>query len=329
MNCNEEIIIKIVGKISLSYPGIEQLKLREILYEVFDKYETFTLETSLVASDLQDRIMMYLAVKKMEGLSDTTLYNYNLQLQRFANTVIKPVSIIKTNDIRMYLAYISGSMKSTSVCTQISMLKSFFAWLQVEEIIQVNPMVKIKAPKTEQRLRHALTIEELERLRDVCTTNRQRSLLEVLYCTASRLDEISKLNSLDLNFSTMSVDVIGKGNKERTVYLSSKAKIYVNKYLNERKDNNPALFVASKSPYKRLGHRSIEREIAELGKAAKLNKAIYPHILRHSFATHALAAGMSLDIIQKILGHSDPSTTQIYAENKISTVKFEYEKLNF
>lgn len=166
-------------------------------------------------------------------------------------------------------------------------------------------------------------------LRDACRTTRQRALLETLYSTACRLDEVVKLNINDINFNTMSAKVIGKGDKERVVYLSSKSKIYLEKYFEERKDNNKAVFVVGKKPFNRLGRRSIEREIGEIGILAKLEKSIYPHILRHSFATHALQSGMSLDTIQKILGHSDPATTQIYSELNDSTVHEQYKKLNF
>jgi integrase/recombinase XerD len=327
----EELIIKIIGKLSLEYPSLDQHKVREILYECINNYEITARETALVASDIPDRANMYLAVKKLDGLSEKTLYNYKLHLERFASIVVKPLSMITTNDIRVYLAMLSKSkdLKQTSMSTEISILKSFFGWLSDEEIIEKNPMKKIKQPKVSKRLRNALTIEEIELLRDVCKTTRERALLETLYATACRLDEIVKLDKKNISFNTMSVKVIGKGDKERIVYLSSKSKIYLEKYFHERIDSNEALFVTSRKPFKRLGGRSIQREINNLGKLARIEKSIHPHILRHSFATHALQSGMTLDTIQRILGHTDPSTTQIYSELNDSTVQQEYKKLNF
>ncbi|GLC32931.1 site-specific tyrosine recombinase/integron integrase [Clostridium omnivorum] len=328
-NCNEEVIIKIIGKTSLEYPMIDQQKLREILYLSFHNYNVLPIEKSLVASDVEDRIMMYLAVKKLDGLSAKTLKNYKLELFKLSNTIIKPVNLITTNDLRYYLAIRGKNLKSTSLSTVISYLKSFFDWMHQEEFIERDPTRKIKQPKKEKRLRHALTIDEIERLRDACNTVRQRALLETLYATACRLSEIKDLNIDDINFSTLTTRVIGKGNKERIVYLNAKSKLYLQKYLNTRTDKNSALFVSTKHPYGRLGVRAIEREISKIGEQAKIQKQIYPHILRHSFATHALASGMTLDIIQRILGHSDPATTQIYSALNDTAVQQEYKKLNF
>ena len=326
---SEEVTIKILGKLSLGYPGLDQLKVRNILDEVLSNYDICTKEKSLVQSDLPERATMYLTVKKLDGLSKKTLYNYKLHLQRFHEYVLKPVNFITTTDIRIYLAQISKNKKQSTLSTEVSILKSFFGWMHDEEIIEKNPMKKIKQPKVSKRLRSALTIEEVELLRDACKTTRQRALLETLYSTACRLDEIVKLNKDDISFNTMSARVVGKGDKERIVYLSSKSKIYLEKYFHERIDSNEALFVTSRKPFKRLGGRSIQREINNLGKLARIEKSIHPHILRHSFATHALQSGMTLDTIQRILGHTDPSTTQIYSELNDSTVQQEYKKLNF
>lgn len=325
----EELTIKLIGKLSLEFPGINQLKARDIINEVINSYEISPKETALVKSDIPERAMMYLASKKLEGLSKKTLYNYKLHLEKLNQYLPKPLNFITTTDIRIYLSKISKEMQQSSLSTEISILKSFFNWLHDEEIIEKNPMKKISQPKVAKRLRSSLSIEEIELLRDACKTTRQRALLETLYATACRLDEVEKLNINDINFNTMSVRVIGKGDKERFVYLSSKSKIYLEKYFKERIDNTPPLFVASKKPHKRLGRRSIEREINKIGQMARLEKSIYPHILRHSFATHALQSGMSLDTIQKILGHTDPATTQIYSELNDSTVQEQFRKLNF
>lgn len=325
----EELIIKTIGKLSLMYPEINQLAVREMLYEVINHYEITARETALVASDIPDRATMYLAVKKLDGLSKKTLYNYKLHLERFASIVVKPLSMITTNDIRVFLAMLSNSknLKQTSISTEISILKSFFGWLTNEEIIPKNPTSKIKQPKKEKRLRKSLTQEELELLRDSCTTARQRAILEFLFSTGCRLEEMVNVNIEDIKWDKGEINVVGKGNKERTVYLNAKAKLYLKKYLKERKNReNPALFIASKYPYGRMGGRSIEREINKINQAAGFDKSVYPHLIRHTTATLALKAGMTLTSIQHLLGHENPSTTQIYAETDSENVKHEYNK---
>ncbi|WP_096636457.1 site-specific tyrosine recombinase/integron integrase [Clostridium cochlearium] len=324
----EELIIKIIGKLSLEYPDINQHKVREILYECINNYEITARETALVASDIPDKAQMYLAIKKLDGLSEKTLYNYKLHLEKFADTIVKPVNMITTNDIRIYLAMLSRSknLKQTTLGTEISILKSFFGWLFNEEYIEKNPMIKIKSPKKEKRLRKSLNVEELERLRDACKTLRERALLEFLFSTGCRLSELVSINISDIDWNTQSLRIIGKGKKERIIYFSPKAKLYLKKYLNSRIDNNTALFVASKMPYNRLGNRSVQREISKISKRAGFTKSIFPHLLRHTMATLALQSGAALTTVQKLLGHEDPGTTEIYAEISDENVKQEYRK---
>lgn len=327
MNCNEEVTIKLIGKLTLEVPELEQLKVRDLIDEVLVNYEVYPIEKALIASDIEEKVQYFLASKKLDGASPNTLYNYQLHLIKFASVIHKPLSSITVVDIRIYLSVVAQRVKQSTVATEISILKSFFAWLDTEELILKNPMKKIKNIKKEKRLRKALTQEELELLRDACKTVRQRAILEFLFSTGCRLEELVNVNIEDIKWDKGELNVIGKGNKERTVYLNAKAKLYLRKYLKEReKIQNPALFVASKYPYKRIGGRSIEREINQITKSAGFDKSVYPHLIRHTTATLALKAGMSLTSIQHLLGHENPSTTQIYAEISNEDVKHEYNK---
>jgi len=177
-----------------------------------------------------------------------------------------------------------------------------------------DPARKIKLPKKERRLPKALTVEEMERLREGCSTLRERAILEVLYATGCRLSEIYKLNRNDINRHSLSTKVMGKGSKEREVYFSFKAMYHLEKYLSSRQDDNVALFVMDRKPYERLSRRGIQREIVRIAKNSGLNKAISPHILRHTFAALTLNNGAELAAVQSLLGHSSPETTVIYAQ---------------
>lgn len=332
-NCNEETVIKIVCKLSLEFPELQenlqkQLKVRNVIEEVLYNYDVVTKEKSLVASDMPEKIKMYLAVKRLDGLSEKTLRNYDYQLSIFSRCLIKPLSAITTMDLRMYLTARCKNMKSTSMNGQISILKSFFGWLADEEYIPKNPARKLKQTKEPKRLRHALTDEEIELLRQECKTCREQALVEFLISTGCRLGEVVGINKEDINWYEMSLNVIGKGNKERKVYFSVKAKILLKKYIKTRSDDNPALFVASKAPYGRLGGRSIEREVEKIKNRAGFDKSVYPHLFRHSFATHNINSGMPLQILQHLMGHESPDTTLIYAELNEDNVKHEYKKLS-
>ncbi|MBU5486425.1 tyrosine-type recombinase/integrase [Clostridium sp. MSJ-11] len=323
-----EVVIKLVGKLSLEFPEIDQLRVRAITEEVLYKYDILPQETALVASDIEEKIQIYLATKRLDGLSEKTLKNYNYNLIIFANHLRKPLSTINAMDLRMYLAVRGKNLKASSLNGQISILKSFFSWLHEEEYIPRNPASKLKQTKEPKRLRNPLSEEEIELLRQACDSDREKALLEFLYSTGCRLSEVVSIDTKDINWYEMSLKVIGKGDKQRKVYFSTKAKILLKNYLTSRKDANPALFVASKYPYKRLGGRSVEREIDKIAARANIEKSIYPHIFRHSFATHKLNSGMSLPVLQALMGHENPSTTQIYAQLSQENIKHEYRKIS-
>ncbi|NEZ85878.1 integrase [Clostridium botulinum] len=324
----EEVVIKLVGKLSLEFPDIDQLKTRAIVEEVLYKYSILPEETALIASDIEEKIQIYLATKKLDGLSKKTLKNYEYNLLIFANHLRKPLATINTMDLRMFLAVRCKDMKQSSVNGQISILKSFFGWLADEEYIPKNPAKKLKQTKEPKRLRHAMTEEEVELLRQASKTDREKALVEFLISTGCRLSEVVGVNKDDINWYEMSLNVIGKGDKERKVYFNTKAKILLKKYLLTREDDNLALFVTSKRPHARLGGRSIQREIKKIAKRAGINKSIYPHLFRHSFATNKLNAGMPMPVIQHLMGHESPATTQIYAQLSEKNVKYEYKKIS-
>jgi integrase/recombinase XerD len=231
-------------------------------------------------------------------------------------------------DIRMYLASYQRhtGCANTTLESEVAGLKSFFGWLEDEEYIAKSPMRKIKAPKTEKRMREALTPEELELLRDASKTLRERALIEFFYSTGCRLDEVVKVNKPDVDWQNLSLHVIGKGNKEREVFISDKAKVHIRKYLLSRIDDCNSLFVTERQPIRKLGRRSIEREFETLGNAAGISKQVSPHVIRHTTATDMLRHGASLSEVQAYLGHEDPSTTQIYAQVSDEAVRAAHKK---
>jgi integrase/recombinase XerD len=218
------------------------------------------------------------------------LDGYALELRIFAQHVTQPTDMITTADIRAYLGSFEH-LKMSSVSKKLSVLKSFFGWLADEEIIAKDPARRIKPPKKEQRLPKALTIEELEQVRESCVTPRERALVEVLYATGGRLSEIQALNKSDIDYQAMSAKVIGKGNKEREVYLSFKAMYHLKKYLMLRLDENPALFITERQLYRRLSNRGIQRAIAIMASRSGIQKRIHPHTFRHTGEKNSPAYG--------------------------------------
>lgn len=322
MTARHELAKRLISMVSAGEP-ITMDTLNEIL-----KGYTILREADEEKSDLKKRISYYLGAKRIDGLSPRTLANYKYTLDMFSDRVNKSVSKITADDIRGYISYLSEArgLRETSLQTHISVLRAFFSWLLMEERIKKNPMLKIRSLKLDKKnARQALSVEELERLRDACKGYREKALVEFLVSTGCRLSEVAQLNVADLDFNNRSVTVTGKGNKERPLYFSIRARLMLQEYIKERKGGE-GLFVSSKTPYLPLKPRAIQRIIHGLSVRAGLDARVHPHLLRHTFATHALNSGMDVTAIQQLLGHENISTTQIYAAMNEDVIRHQYNK---
>lgn len=283
---------------------------------------------SKMKCNLQKRIASFLAAKKIDGLSPKTLKSYRDNLNAFARRVDKHVSSINADDIREYIGYLSDrGLADSTLQLHVNILRSFFAWMNLEDIIKKNPMLKIKSLKVDKlRARRPLTAEQLEKLRDECQTYKEKALVEFMVSSGCRLSEVIGIQVDQVNWHERSVVVLGKGNKERTVYFSVRAKVMLQAYLEQRRGGE-ALFASSRAPYGPMQDRAVQKILKALGERAAIPQRVHPHILRHTFASNAINAGMDITIIQQLLGHSDPKTTLIYAELSPRMVRYEYEKL--
>ena len=332
-NCNDEIMVKLLGKLTTELPELEvdleeQLRVKRVIEEVLYNYEVTSKETALTTSDLDAKINYFIATKKLEGLSPKTLKNYRYTLEKLQNTFHKPVSTITTADIKM-LMYIEAEKKSpSSMNTFMTPIKLFFNWLQNEEFIIKNPCAAIKPVKEPKRMRKPLTIEEVEQLRDAILTRRERAILEFYLSTGCRLSEGLNVKIKDIDFNNKTLLVIGKGNKERRVYFTERCKRSLLNYLKDRKDNSDYLFVTERKPHRKIGDRGMQVIVNKMQIKSGLDRHIHPHIFRHTFATQALRSGMKPEVIQQILGHEDVGITlRVYAKLAESDVEHSYRML--
>lgn len=328
MNHNEEfkrtLMIKMIDNININYAN--QQIIERVLVELLQDYTIIKNETSLTISDIPEKITMYLQAKKLEGLSDLTLQNYFYFLRRLSEHTHKQVRDITLNDLRMFLFKECEGVKPSTANTKVCYLQSFFRWMVDEEIIDKDPSRKLHQVKLPKRLRNALTVEDIERLRLACKDTRERALMELLFSTGCRLSELVGINVEDLNFHDNSIRVIGKGNKERIVYFNDKTKVHIENYLKERPGLDVALFVTCKKPYARVGNRGIQKIINKIAERANFDKSVFPHLFRHSMATLTLQNGASIVTVQKLLGHSSVVTTEKYTEANMDSVKYEYKQ---
>ncbi|UUV23822.1 MULTISPECIES: tyrosine-type recombinase/integrase [Lysinibacillus] len=306
------LLNEITTVVKMASGNYDETKLALYLDDLLSTYTIETKDEIDVNESNEDLLKMYINAIKLENYSITTITNYQYELKRFINFIQKNLLRASTADIRQYLAA-QAHLKSGTIATKLTIISSFFNWLVQEEMLLKNPTAKIKTPKTPKRLRDGLSIEELETVREHCETLRQRALIEVFYSTACRLNELRSLNVEDINWQDMSVVVFGKGSKERKVFLSFKALYHLKRYLKSRADDCEALFVTERRPFRRLTNRGIQFQIDKIEQAAQVSKPLTPHVMRHTFATLAMDAGIELADLQHLLGHENPATTLRYA----------------
>lgn len=163
---------------------------------------------------LEEMLQRFLAAKRTDGLSPKTLRDYKLSLSSFTVRVDKPAGTVSAVDVRGYLAYLADirRLKESSIQTHINILRSFFGWLVAEELIDRNPMLRIKSHHLDKkRARKPLTSEEIERLREGCYTPRDTAMIEFLASSGCRLGEMAGISVDDVDFHERSVIVLGKG----------------------------------------------------------------------------------------------------------------------
>lgn len=257
---------------------------------------------------------LYAADKTIEGFSPATLKGYKVQLnlliRYFGDTDIGGITLV---DLKEYLIEAGGHLKPSSLGARIRFIRAFFRWAADEGYCPGNPARKLKEPKLGARVPKALGEEDTENLREGCKTPLEHALVEFLYTTGCRIGEVHRLNRNAIDWDNRSCIVLGKGNKEREVYFSIKCAIWLKKYLNSRKDNDVALFVTERAPH-RMSIAQIRYVVKRVARRSEVEANVYPHKLRHSYATHLLNNGAPMEGIQTLLGHQKLETTMLYAQ---------------
>nr|WP_318786026.1 site-specific tyrosine recombinase/integron integrase [Methanimicrococcus sp. At1] len=270
---------------------------------------------------------MFLSSKRIEGCSEKSLKYYDSTISHMAENISKAIREITTDDLRHYLGKYQQERNSSKVTIDNirRIFSSFFSWLEDEDYILKSPVRRIRRIKTDRTLKETFSDEGLELLRDSCDEVRDLAMIDLLASTGMRVGELVQLNIEDINFHERECVVFGKGNSERVVYFDARTKIHLRNYIENRKDNNPALFVSLTMPYKRLQIGGIETRLREIGKKAALQK-VHPHKFRRTLATRAIDKGMPIEQVQRLLGHVKIDTTMHYAMVNQTNVKNAHRK---
>ena len=292
---------------------------------------------------------LFLKAKELEGLSPKSIRYYEGSLKRlFEFLDNKPISQITADDIRGFLSSVLDSGSSTRSANNLRRIySSFFNWCFVEDHILKSPMLKVRPLKERKEVKKEFADFELEQLRKTLNEHiynskegsvshelalRNKAIFELLLASGIRVGELIGLNYADVDFTNNTALVTGKGNKERRMFFTDKAKVYLEDYLNQRRINtgrlsyDDPLFTNAKGvPRIRLGISGVERKMRELGAEAGVKK-VHPHRFRRTFATRMIRKGMNLEKVQKLLGHENADTTMIYVNVSDKGLAHEYDK---
>ncbi len=280
-----------------------------------------------------DKFLTYLRIEK--NASPHTITNYLIDLKDFKTFIgEKQIDHITYIDIRRFLVHLKESnFSKRSMARKLSTLRSFFRFLNREGYLKQNPISGVATPKLDRRLPLFMNINEVIALLESPDSKdfqgaRDRAILETLYSTGIRVNELCSLDLDNIDFIGGVIKVYGKGKKERLVPIGDRALRAIRAYLGKLReivirDKKAAFFNKSG---RRITDRAVRRIVEKYIQRVSLNERISPHTLRHSFATHLLDRGADLRSVQELLGHMNLSTTQIYAHVTTERIKSIYDK---
>ena len=311
----DEIVTAILREMTALLNQDQLAALKETARAVLCSYDIQRRETAVRRVDQNgpDYLRTYLETIRQNGKSEGTIDQYRLHISRMLAYIGKDVQQIEDDDLIDYLhRYKQIRQVSGRYLNNLRLVfNSFFRWLQRRKVILRNPVDGLEPIKYRQTVKKPLSPEELEKVRCACEQERDLAIVEFLYSSAVRVSELTRLNREDIRWESDDVMVLGKGNKEREVYLNARAHLHLRQYLDSRADDNPALFVTARAPHERLTRAGVEYIIAGLGRTAGVEN-VHPHRFRRTAATDLLRMGMPIEQVQELLGHVKIETTRIY-----------------
>lgn len=334
-----ELLINVLQQMSDSLDEKQLDKLQNVLYIQFhDKKieeETYELEETDTDNDTY-KIKMFVASKKVSGRQNNTLAQYVREIHNCRNTVNKPIEDITTMDLRWYFGMLRERNGISMVTLQGRMryLNSFWTFLEREKLVNDNPVARIESLRIESTIKKAYSGQEIEALKMACDRERDRALIEFLYATGVRVSELCSLNVGDIDLYKQEFVVMGKGRKERRLYISDVASFHLFRYLKWRTQKerlsldelaNKPLFATAKKPYERLTVAGVQYLVKQIGKKAGVGN-VHPHRFRRTFATDLLNRGMRIEEVMVLMGHTKIETTLIYCNIRQDNVRESYRK---
>lgn len=283
------------------------------IQEHLDNYDIAHIGTNDSSED--DLLDTYIDAKRSAGLSDKTLVRYRYSIERFLSAVNLRTKSVTTEHVSAYFAAeLARGVSERTVNGIRNILSGYYGWLDRRKLIRVNPLASIEPIKVPQKERLALSYAETDILRRHCSNPRDLALISFLLATGCRVSEVTQLNRGDVLLDVGECIVLGKGNKERTVFLDDVAILTLREYLASRSDDCEALFVNRFN--RRLLPGGVRKILNAIAEASGVDH-VHPHRFRRTLVTRLLNRGMPIQEVAIIVGHNDLDTTmRYYAANK-------------
>ncbi|MBM4174628.1 MAG: tyrosine recombinase XerC [Ignavibacteria bacterium] len=269
----------------------------------------------------------------MSGYSHHTISAYKKDIEIFLDFLkessIEKLELIGEKTIRRFLLHLGTyNYSRTTISRKLSSLRSFFDFLLQNDLIAINPVSNISNPKFSRKLPKFIEQKELVNVLNYLKKDKENlpawAIIELLYGCGLRVSEICSLKVEDIDLENSTIKIFGKGKKHRIIPVGTYAKEAINLMVEKNKSNSKFLFHTEKGEplYPKLIYRIVKNFLSDITEDGK----IYPHALRHSFATHMLNRGADLKSIKELLGHENLSTTQIYTHVSVEHLKQTYKK---
>lgn len=318
----EHTIYNIISRLSDSLDTSQLILVEKIIREELAEHKKSQIKSNKQLLD------GFVSSKAFESCSEKTIEQYRRENTKFIESLDKNVCDVHKTDIIKYLSdyKYKRNVSNVTINNMRRFISAFFNYLEGEDIIPCNPVRKMKALKEEKIIKEPFTELEVETLRENANHTRDKAIIDVLNSTGVRVSELCQLNISDIHNGEAIIK--GKGKKERKVYFSSIAINSIKKYLSERDDNNPALFVNSRSYHglmSRMSPYSVEKMLRNLGSNVEISK-VHPHKFRRTMATRGMNKGMPIQEMQAILGHSKIDTTMIYCKVNEDNIKTSHRR---
>lgn len=295
-------------------------KVVAVLNDTLTNYDVDEIKDPEISLDLLEQ---FLKAKAVEGRSERTINRYSYMLEKMLKAIGIPAEKITTAHLRQYfMEEKQRGLSDQSLEGLRSICNSFFGWSVKEDLISKNPCANVGPIKCQKKIRLPFTAVDIEKLKDGCTNIRDKAIICFLLSTGARISEVCALNVSDIDFRRLECKVLGKGNKERTVYMDEVTAMTLQEYLTGRTDSESELF---HGPLGRITPQGMRAMLKRLEERTGVEN-VHPHRFRRTLATTLINHGMPIQEVAAVLGHDKLDTTLKYVYINDTNVKNSYRR---